>query len=54
MILKCPDCGRKFFLEIKFLVMLNESIKRNPKLKIICSACGWKLVYKNKKEHKYV
>jgi len=38
--LTCPDCGRKFFWEIKYIVMISESVKRNPKLKIICGKCG--------------
>lgn len=36
----CPDCGRPFFLEMRLLVMLKDSIRINPKLKIICGPCG--------------
>lgn len=38
----CPDCGRKFLFELFLIDMLKESIKINPKLKIICGNCGLK------------
>jgi len=44
--LTCPDCNQKFFLEMKYIIMLQESIIRNPKLKIICSSCGYVVLKK--------
>jgi len=38
----CPNCGIKFFWEIKYIVMISESLKRNPKVRIICGKCGRK------------
>ena len=38
--LVCPMCGKNFFWEIKYIVMISESLKRNPKVKIICGKCG--------------
>jgi hypothetical protein len=39
----CPDCGKEFEISGKVLVMLKESFKRNPELKLICTTCGMKL-----------
>ncbi len=48
--MKCPDCYRRFFFELSLLVILKDSFKINPKLIIICSACGLKIERKYK-EH---
>jgi len=48
--LKCKACGRDFFWEMKYIAMISESVKRNPKLKILCSKCGLLIMLKHEKE----
>jgi RNase P subunit RPR2 len=42
----CPDCWKYFYLPIAKWLMLQESMRRNPKLKIICPQCGEKEHYR--------
>lgn len=37
----CPDCGRRFTIPLQDVAWLAEALRRNPALKLICSACGW-------------
>jgi ribosomal protein S27AE len=39
--LKCPQCGRLFIIPAKDVWWLADAKKRNPKLIIICSRCGY-------------
>ena len=41
---KCGDCRHYFSLPDRMMIMLPESIKRNPNLKIVCSECGSKVL----------
>jgi len=36
----CPDCGRRFAVVVADAHWLAEAMRRNPKLQLICSACG--------------
>lgn len=39
----CSECGKDFYMPMKTIVMLQESFRRNPRLKIVCSlkCFGW-------------
>jgi len=41
MLIVCPECLKKFFVEMKIIQMLQESFNRNPKLQFVCTECGW-------------
>lgn len=46
----CPDCGKEFFIELKYIVMLKDSFKINPQFPQINFNCGKKIIRKYNKK----
>lgn len=39
----CPDCGKKFIVDVYSLHVYQAALKTNPNLKFVCSPCGIKI-----------